>query len=123
MAFVVKSTNMIVAGNFTENLVSDSNITTALVQDKIMDIQPRVLENFQQPHPPHHGGGDNYNLTKYDDEYYQFYKYFCDNCTIDYEYFDYDSYQNFTEVTENIVIVFFVLVLLSGLIGNGVVVR
>ena len=114
---------MIVGRNFTENLVLNSNITTRLVQDKLMDIQQNVFENFHQPHFPYHGAGDNNNLTKYDDEYYQFYKYFCDNCTVDYEYFDYDSYQNFTEVTENIVIVFFVLVLLSGLIGNGVVVR
>ena len=114
---------MIAAQNFTERLVSDSNITTAFVHDKIMDIQPRILENLQ-PRPPH-GGADSYNFTKYDDEYYQFYKYFCENCTgtADYEYFDYDSYQNFTEITENIVIVFFVLVLLSGVIGNGVVVR
>ena len=112
---------MIAAQNFTQRLVSDNNITTAVVHDKIMDIQQRLWENLQ-PRPPY-GGADSFNFTKYDDEYYQFYKYFCENCTVDYEYFDYDSYQNFTEITENIVIVFFILVLLSGLIGNGVVVR
>ena len=88
---------------------SDNNHNVA------MEIQGNVLETLGKSLPN--------GSSIYDADYIQFYKYLCDNCTLDYEYFDYDSYQNFMEITETVVIVFFGLVLLSGLIGNGVVVR
>ena len=91
--------------------LSATSVGTERSSKAIMDIKQDVSSNLRE------------NMSTFYERNKDFYQFFCENCTIDYQYYDYDSFQEFSEMSENVVVVFFGLILLSGLIGNSVVVR